>query len=74
MKILRWNLRPDLFSEVLERVNVVHFGTYQYVMEITRRMRLSYPMLSYFNILVDHRHDKVYELGRLEDELKMCRY
>ena len=70
MKVLRWVLRPDLFSDILERVNVLHFGQQQYLLELTRKMRLSYPMLSYFNVLVDHRNDKVYELSKLENELK----
>lgn len=62
MKILRWFLRPDLFSDILERVNVMHFGQQKYLLEITRKMRLSYPMLSFYNILVDHRKDKVYSI------------
>lgn len=74
LKILRWVLRPDLFSDILERVNVLHFAQQQYLLELTNKMRLSYPMLSYFNILVDHRNDKVYEMNKLESQLKQCYY
>ena len=69
MKILRWILRPDLFSDYLERVNVLHFAQQQWLKELTRKMKLSYPMISFFNIDVDHRKDKVYEMERLEHEL-----
>ena len=62
MKILRWVLRPDLFSDYLERVNVLHFAQSAWLKELATKMRLSYPMLSYFSIDVDHRTDKVYEI------------
>ena len=74
MKWLRWIIRPDLFSEVLERVNVLHFGTNAWLNTITQKMRLTYPMISYTNIYVDHRIDKIYELSKLETELKGCYY
>jgi len=72
MKVLRWVLRPDLFSDVLERVNVSHFCTQSWLKELSKMLRLSYPMLSYFNLFVDHRRDKVYTLEELEHELKDC--
>lgn len=74
MKVLRWMLRPDLFTDVLERVNVLHFGTNRWLKEMTKQLRLSYPMISYFNLWVDHRIDKVYELQTLERELRKCYY
>jgi hypothetical protein len=69
LKILRWVLRPDLFPDVLERVNVPHFSHHHCLAELTRKMRLSYPMISYFNAYVDHRTDKTYEADRLERDL-----
>jgi len=74
MKVLRWVLRPDLFSEVLERVNVLHFAQQKFLIELTKRLRLSYPMLSYFTVLVDHRQDKIYPIDKLETELSTCFY
>ncbi len=74
MKIFRWILRPDLFSDILERVNVTHFGIQKYLFEITSKMRLSYPMISYLNLIVDHRSDKIYKIENLEQELSNCLY
>ena len=74
MKLLRWILRPDLFSDVLERVNVLHFGTHVWVEDLSHKLRLSYPMISFINLYVDHRIDKVYELSRLETDLKLTEY
>ena len=74
LKILRWLLRPDLFPDVLERVNVPHFAHHNCLAELTRKMRLSYPMISYFNVYVDHRTDKTYEVSKLESDLKSCMY
>ena len=55
MKIFRWVLRPDLFADILERVNLPHHSQQAFLQELTDKMRLSYPMMSYFNLLVDHR-------------------
>lgn len=74
LKILRWVLRPDLFPDVLERVNVPHYAHHCSLAELTRKMRLSYPMISYFNAYVDHRTDKIYEMSRLERDLSGCYY
>ena len=74
MKIFRWILRPDLFSDILERVNVTHFGIQKYLFEITSKMRLSYPMISFLNLIVDHRSDKIYKIENLEQELSNCLY
>ena len=74
MKAWRWMVRPDLFSDVLERVNVPHHSQFKFLKELTAKMRLSYPMVSYFNLLVDHRQDKTYEMNRLEQELMRCYY
>ena len=74
MKWLRWILRPDIISDVLERVNVLHFGTHAWLNTITNKMRLTYPMISFVNLYVDHRIDKIYELQQLESELKECLY
>lgn len=74
LKILRWVLRPDLFPEVLERVNIPHFAHHYWLQELTRKMRISYPMISYHNVHVDHRIDKVYERNELEADLKNCLY
>ena len=74
MKVLRWMLRPDLFSDVLERVNVMHFGTDAWLNTITEKLRLSYPMMSWVSLKVDHRKDKVYTIEELESELKSFKY
>jgi hypothetical protein len=74
MKVIRWVLRPDLFPNVLERVNLPHFCHRAYLKELTAKIRLSYPMVAYSNISVDHREDKVYREERLEQKLKRIYY
>ena len=74
LKFLRWMLRPDLFPEVLERVNISHCAQKAALLEMTKKLRLSYPMLSYFNLSIDHRDNKSYSLNKLESELKLCYY
>ena len=41
---------------------------------MVKKMRLSYPMMSWCHLWVDHRKDKVYELAKLESELKKIYY
>lgn len=74
LKVLRICLRPDLFSDIMERVNVVHFGAQAWLEAVTEKLRLSYPMISHMRLLVDHRKDKIYSIDQLEAELKTCFY
>lgn len=74
LKVLRIALRPDLFSDIMERVNVLHFGAQAWLEAVTEKLRLSYPMISYMRLLVDHRKDKIYSIDQLESELKTCFY
>ena len=67
-------MRPDLFSDVLERVNVLHFATDSWLSTLTAKLRLSYPMISYVQLGMDHRIDKAYEVSQLEADLKDCYY
>jgi hypothetical protein len=74
LRIFRVVIRPDIFSDYLERVNILHFGTQAWLQAVTDKMRLSYPMVSYTNLEVDNRRDKAYYIEDLEAELSNCTY
>lgn len=74
MAILRVLYYPLYYHKLMERMNLMHYGLNKYISEVGVNAAHGYPLLKYFQVVIDSRDSKSYTLPQLESDLSTINY
>ena len=74
VKILRVLYFPLYYSNLMERMNILHYGAERFVDEVSQSGSQGYPLLTSHTVEIDPRDEQDYTLERLEGEVRSLSY